>query len=68
MALALDDLISDMTDTAPELTALSRPDTGSQIDTGRRSLPDHLPREDVVSEFDHDDCPDCGGMLHAAGE
>lgn len=34
----------------------------------RKPLPDHLPREDVMIDTDHDACPDCGGALHGIGE
>jgi transposase len=34
----------------------------------RLSLPDHLAREDVRVDLDHDACSGCGGMLHVIGE
>jgi transposase len=34
----------------------------------RRSLPDHLPREEVRLDVPSDTCPCCGGALHAIGE
>lgn len=34
----------------------------------RPSLPDHLPREDVRVDLDHDACPGCGCVLHVIGE
>lgn len=34
----------------------------------RLSLPDHLAREDVRVDLDHDACPGCGGVLHVIGE
>lgn len=34
----------------------------------RLSLPDHLVREDVRVDLDHDACPGCGGVLHVIGE
>jgi len=34
----------------------------------RKSLPDHLPREEVRIDADHASCPGCGGALHDMGE
>lgn len=34
----------------------------------RLSLPDHLAREDMRVDLDHDACPGCGGALHVIGE
>lgn len=34
----------------------------------RKPLPDHLPRENVTIDTDHDACPGCGGALHDIGE
>lgn len=36
--------------------------------TGRRALPDHLPREDLVHQPDDVCCPQCGGTLNELGE
>ena len=33
-----------------------------------RSLPAHLPREDMLLAVDGSVCPDCGGALHSIGE
>ena len=35
---------------------------------GRPSLPDHLPRIEVIIEPEAKSCPCCGGGLHAIGE
>ncbi len=34
----------------------------------RLSLPDHLAREEVRVDLDHDACPGCGSTLHVIGE
>ena len=34
----------------------------------RAPLPDHLEREEIVIDAQHDACPCCGGALHAMGE
>src|SRR5215470_3745836 len=34
----------------------------------RKSLPAHLPREEVVIDLDDKTCPCCGGALHVIGE
>ena len=34
----------------------------------RGHLPRHLPREEIVIEPEHTDCPCCGGALHVIGE
>jgi len=34
----------------------------------RGHLPKHLPREEVIIEPEHSDCPCCGGALHVIGE
>jgi transposase len=36
--------------------------------TGRKSLPEHLPREDIVHQPDEACCPQCGGALSDLGE
>jgi transposase len=36
--------------------------------TDRPSLPEHLPREDVRFDLEHQACPCCGGELHLIGE
>ncbi|PLP96191.1 IS66 family transposase [Cupriavidus pauculus] len=36
--------------------------------TGRRALPDHLPREDIVHQPQDVCCPQCGGTLNELGE
>ena len=41
-------------------TPRSRPD--------RPSLPEHLPREDMRLDLEHQTCPCCGGELHVIGE
>jgi transposase len=34
----------------------------------RGALPQHLPREEIVIEPDHQTCPCCGGAMHRIGE
>lgn len=68
MILVLEDLMSDGAQIAPEPDVPAMPDADIDHNAGRRSLPDHLPREDVVLNLGHDDCLNCGGELHIAGE
>jgi transposase len=68
ISLALDDLISDVAYAGSDLDECPAPDPDIQAKGGRRSLPEHLPRADVVLEPGHDACPDCGGALRGAGE
>lgn len=64
LALGLEDLDADI-----GRIEESRPVVvGSSARPHRESLPDHLPREDVLIDTDHDACPDCGGVLHDIGE
>ncbi|MGN8119215.1 IS66 family transposase [Labrys sp. 22185] len=66
LALALEDLDSDIArirESHP--AAVRRP---SDQPSRRKSLPDHLPREDVRIDIDSAVCTDCGGALHAIGE
>ncbi len=44
----------------------TRPEAGKP--TGRKPLPAHLPREDVVHQPDDESCPQCGGTLAELGE
>jgi transposase len=39
-----------------------------RVRTDRLSLPEHLPREDVRLDLEHQACPCCGGELHLIGE
>lgn len=36
--------------------------------SGRKSLPDHLPRDETILDIDHQTCPGCSGPLHKIGE
>ena len=51
---------------APTSTVPPKPERSSPV----RSLPDHLPREDVVAEPSSGTCtcPDCGGILRKLGD
>lgn len=74
MALALEDLNGDLgfAETADDLSGPPVPEDNGGSETCRgtssRALPDHLPRRDIVLDAGHAACPDCGGVLHAAGE
>jgi transposase len=35
---------------------------------GRPTLGDHLPRDEVICDVGHEQCPDCGSALHEVGE
>jgi len=72
MALGLEDLDSDIArvaarhEVAPGIAPGTDPGPGAV--SGRRALPDHLPREEVTLDLRGDACPACGGRLHPAGE
>ena len=36
--------------------------------SGRKPLPDHLPRDETILDIDHQTCPGCSGPLHKIGE
>ncbi|SKA39019.1 IS66 family transposase [Consotaella salsifontis] len=66
LALALEDLDADIArirEGQPTVGKVAR-----ERPLGRKPLPDHLPREDVVLDVDGMVCACCGGPLHAIGE
>ncbi|PWB83856.1 MAG: IS66 family transposase [Methylocystaceae bacterium] len=65
-ALALDDLESDIAHIEESAPIIEPQQTGAA--GRRRSLPDHLLREEVRLDVPGDTCPCCGGALHAIGE
>ena len=40
----------------------------AKVQSGRRPLPAHLPRQTQTQETQHSACPDCGGKLQKLGE
>lgn len=43
-------------------------DPAPQTKSDRKSLPDHLPRDETTLDIDPQTCPDCAGPLHRIGE
>ncbi|MDR6478939.1 transposase [Burkholderia sp. OAS925] len=66
LELRLEDLQAD--DGAATVDAPKRPHPEAGKPTGRKPLPEHLPREDVVHQPDDACCPRCGGALGDLGE
>lgn len=66
LELRLEDLQAD--DGAATVDAPTRPRSEAGKPTGRKPLPEHLPREDVVHHPDDACCPQCGGALGDLGE
>ncbi len=70
LALGLEDLDADVARTeahqVPPPASDEEPE--SRATSRRLTLPDHLPREDVRLDVESNDCPGCGGRLHAIGE
>jgi transposase len=66
LELRLEDLQAD--DGAATLDAPRRLRSEAGKPTGRKPLPDHLLREDVVHQPDDACCPQCGGALGELGE
>jgi len=65
LALGLEDLDADLARAEAYHPALAA-DAKSEL--RQRTLPDHLPREDVAVDIEGRVCPCCGGPLHAIGE
>lgn len=66
LALGLEDLDADI-----GRIEASRPmivGTSAEPRPHRKPLPDHLPREVVLIDTDHNACPGCGGALHSIGD
>lgn len=53
---------------APELPAAPEAAATARAKSVRQPLPDHLPREERVTEPEHQACPSCGGQLKPLGE
>lgn len=66
LQLGLEDLNADIARVEARLPAAKSKEPTTRPD--RPSLPDHLPREDVQLDLDTQNCPCCGGALHAIGE
>ncbi|BDB27809.1 hypothetical protein CTP10_R52190 [Cupriavidus sp. P-10] len=66
LELRLEDLQAD--EGAGVLDASEQRSKDATRPTGRRALPDHLPREDLVHQPDDVCCPQCGGTLNELGE
>lgn len=65
LELRLEELQADEGEAAADAPA---PRPGAKRASVRRSLPEHLPREDRIYEPETQCCPDCGGALHRLGE
>ncbi|WP_316233849.1 IS66 family transposase, partial [Bradyrhizobium sp. SZCCHNPS2010] len=67
-ALGFEDLDTDLTvaETDPDTFAAAVPSPTAL--PKRKSLPDHLPREEIVLGAGSEVCACCGGALHAVGE
>jgi transposase len=66
LALALEEIDSDL---AREQEKRSpREKQAGERPPGRKSLPDHLPREEVRLDIESMTCAGCGGALHVIGE
>lgn len=70
MAFGLEDLEADQARDAERHTEFPANETNLVQDNRGRCtvLPDHLERLDKLLDVDGDDCPGCGGALHAIGE
>jgi transposase len=70
LALGLEDLDADMArvEAHHAMPPVSDPDSEPKATSRRLTLPDHLPREDVMVDVGRDECPGCGGRLHSIGE
>nr|WP_272916514.1 IS66 family transposase [Qipengyuania pelagi] len=68
LALGLEDLDADIARIEEHRPVIA----GDADAVGRRAhrvpLPDHLEREEVVIDAQHEACPCCGGALHSMGE
>jgi transposase len=66
LELRLEELQADDGAEVVDVPKRQRPET--RRSTGRKSLPEYLPREDVVHQPDAQCCPQCGGALNNLGE
>jgi transposase len=70
LALGLEDLDADIARTEAHQVPPPASDEAPKSRTGprRATLPGHLPRKEVRLDVESDECPGCGGRLHAIGE
>jgi transposase len=70
LALGFEDLDADIGRAEEKQTQSKPPRRESHTDmpAPRGTLPEHLPRQDVIHDVGGAGCPSCGGTLHAAGE
>jgi len=66
LELRLEELQADDGAEAVDVPKRLHPETGGP--TGRKALPGHLPRDEIVHLSDHACCPQCGGALSGLGE
>ncbi len=67
LALGLEDLDADLA----RMESRQSPPSAKDEETGpggRPTLGDHLPRDEVICDVGHEQCPDCGSALHEVGE
>jgi transposase len=67
LALGLEDLDADLA----RMESQQSPPAAKDEETGtggRPTLGDHLPRDEVICDLGHEQCPDCGSALHEVGE
>ncbi|WP_063693978.1 IS66 family transposase [Bradyrhizobium stylosanthis] len=67
-ALGFEDLDIDLTAAETNPDAFEAPAPSPSTSPKRKSLPDHLPREEIVLGAGSEACACCGGALHAIGE
>lgn len=67
-ALGLEDLDTDLAVAETDPAPLASPPVSVDAPPKRKSLPGHLPREEVVLSIAGEACEGCGGALHAIGE
>jgi transposase len=67
-ALGLEDLSTDLAVAETHSDSIAPPAPAPDAPPKRKSLPDHLPREEVVLGVGGEACAGCGGNLHAIGE
>lgn len=69
LQLGIEDLDADIARVEERGPASRNNDSGASSGISKpRTLPAHLPREDVLLTVDARACPDCGGALHSIGE
>ena len=67
-ALGLEDLDTDLAVAETDPDPIAPPAPAPDGPPKRKSLPDHLPREEVILGAGSEACAGCGGALHAIGE